>query len=528
MAIKLSKNNTNVYTNHQQNGQYVEDVQYQKQKEKTFERLRRYDKQFTKSKMRQTYLIAALGVFALSLAFQFIRITLNPFHVMIKWIPLICIFAACLYVAPRIMLALAEDRYEENKFQETTSYIEQMLYSFRRNSKILASLKDTLLLFPEGEMHDAIEEAIHHIQTSMSDGNVYEEALDLIEEKYECRRVKSLHRYLVRVEGVGGDHDMGVHALINDRRLWMDRIDEFKKEKKSIIKEVIISTIFSSVVSVITLYMLPSYVEAPLHPVIQGYATFYIIANLFNIKATIHRLILRINDISDEEHDKAMVRKLNWYKNYNIKTEQRKAIPVAGIGLFIAAVGFFTKIWVALGMGVFIAAFSYFIQPRTKYRNAKKSIINEIEIVFPDWLLELALLLQTDNLHVALEKTIDDSPLIIREELQKLSDGIIINPTEVEPFMEFFDYLPLGNIHSSMKLLYSIGEFGSIDEQKQIAELIERNAILMNKAEEHKNQGRLSRVFMLKFVPMGTSAVKMIVDMGVFLIIFISQSLSVV
>lgn len=526
MAIKFSrKNNT---TNAPTDNQYMENVQSQQQKEKIIERLRRYDKQFTKAKMRQTYFLSALGVIALSFAFQFIHIVKKPFPLEFKLIPIICVSLAFVYVIPRIMLALAEDKYEENKFQETTSYIEQMLYSFRRNSKILNSLKDTLLLFPEGEMHDAIEEAIHHIQTSMSEGNVYEEALDIIEEKYECRRIKSLHRYLVQVEGVGGDHDMGIHALINDRRLWMDRIDEFKKEKKSIIKEVIISTIFSSVVSIITLYMLPSYVEAPVHPVIQGYATFYIIANLFNIKATITRLILRINDITDEEHDKAMVRKLNWYKNYNLHTERRKAIPVALIGVFIAAVGLFTSTWIALGMGAFIAIFSYFIQPRTKYRNTKKAIMNEIEIVFPDWLLELALLLQTDNFHVALEKTIDTSPLIIREELQKLSDAIIINPTEVEPFMEFFNYLPLGNIHSSMKLLYSIGEFGSLDEQKQIAELIERNAVLMNKAEEYKNQARLSRVFMLKFVPMGTSAVKMIVDMGVFLIIFISQSLSVV
>lgn len=514
MAIKFSqKKNT---ANTSADNQYMENVQSQKQKEKTIERLRRYDKQFTKAKMRQVYLIAIIGIIALSFAFQ------------LKIIPIICITIACIYVAPRIMLALAEDKYEENKFQETTSYIEQMLYSFRRNSKILTSLKDTLLLFPEGEMHDAIEEAIHYIQTSMSDGNVYEEALDIIEEKYECRRIKSLHRYLIQVEGVGGDHDMGVHALINDRRLWMDRIDEFKKEKKSIIREVIISTVFSSVVSVITLYMLPSYVEAPVHPVIQAYATFYIIANLFNIKATIHRLVLRINDISDEEHDKAMVRKLNWYKSYNLKAEQRKALPIVIVGILCVVAGILLKQWIALAMGAFIAIFAYFIQPRTKYRNAKKAIINEIEIVFPDWLLELALLLQTDNLHVALEKTIDGSPLIIREELQKLSDEIITNPTDVEPFMAFFNYLPLGNIHSSMKLLYSISEFGSLDEQKQIAELIERNAILMNKAEEHKNQSRLSRVFMLKFVPMGTSAVKMIVDMGVFLIIFISQSLSVV
>lgn len=503
--------------NNQKESTFEQKVDNQrKEKEDIRTRIRKYDKKFSNSQMRKMYIYAILGIIALSLAFQ------------LKIIPIIIISAVCLYLTPRIALVIAENKYEENKFQETTSYIEQMLYSFRRNSKILASLQDTVLLFPEGEMHDAIEEAIHYIQTSMSDGNVYEEGLKIIEDKFECRRIKSLHKYLVRVEGAGGNQDMGIHALINDRRLWIDRIDEFKKEKASIIKSVLVATIFSSVVGVITLYMLPSYVDAPHHPIIQAYATFYIIANLFNIKTTIKRLTLRVNDIADKEHEKLMLKKLKWYKNFDLKQEHKKALKFLFLGFAIVVIGLIMKMWAAVAMGVFIGVFGYFIQPKLKYKNTKKAVISEIEMVFPDWLLELSLLLQTDNLHVALEKTIDSSPLIIREELQKLSDEIIIHPTEVEPYMQFFDYLPLENIHSSMKLLYSISEFGSVDEQKQIAELIERNAVLMNKAEDSKNQQRLSSVFMLQFVPMGTSALKMIVDMGVFLVVFLSQSLSVV
>ena len=55
--------------------------------------------------------------------------------------------------------------------------------------------------------------------------------------------------------------------------------------------------------------------------------------------------------------------------------------------------------------------------------------------------------------------------------------------------------------------------------------LIERNALLMNKAEEQKNSDRLAKITIFKFMPMGASALKLIVDMGVFLIVFISQSL---
>ena len=47
----------------------------------------------------------------------------------------------------------------------------------------------------------------------------------------------------------------------------------------------------------------------------------------------------------------------------------------------------------------------------------------------------------------------------------------------------------------------------------------------MNKAEEQKNKDRFAKITIYKFVPMGASALKLIVDMAVFLIVFISQSM---
>lgn len=479
-------------------------------------RFEAYDKKYANQKLRQSYIYALLGVVAISLAFQ------------LRVIPIICIAVALFMIAPRIMLALAETRYEEERFNDTTSYIEQMLYSFRRNNKILTSLQDTLLLFETGEMHDVIVQAIEYIQTQTTKGNVYEEALKIIEEKYQCRRIQSLHRYLVRVEGVGGNQDLGVDALIKDRRLWVDRVAEFRKERSSVLKEIIVSTVFSSIVSVITLYMLPAYVNAPHHAIIQAYATIFIIGNLYNIKAAISRLVFHINDISDEKHEQYVADKLDWYRNYDKKAEQKKALAPAVMGIAIAVLGIILKQWFAVIIGVVMALFAYFIQPRLKYRSTKKMLITEIETIYPDWLLELSLLLQTDNFHIALEKTLPHAPIVLRRELETLIDEIVIHPTEVEPYTNFFSFLPLQSIHSSMRLLYSIAEFGTHDEEKQLGDLIERNATLMNKAEENRNISRLSKVYMLKFVPMGTSTLKMIVDMGVFLLLFLSQTLATV
>ena len=110
-----------------------EDEYYKKQSNKITAKLAKYDKNFNRQKLFQIFGIAVVGIVVLILAFQ------------LKIIPSIIIAAACLYFTPQIVIALAENRYEEQKFLDTTSYIEQMLYSFRRNNKILSSLELSLI-----------------------------------------------------------------------------------------------------------------------------------------------------------------------------------------------------------------------------------------------------------------------------------------------------------------------------------------------------------------------------------------------
>lgn len=474
-----------------------------------------YDSYFDKTRITMIYIASVIGTILLGFL---------GFRLSLPYVLVVC--AGCLYVTPKILWAISRNRYEEKKYADITSYIEQMLYSFRRNSKIRASLEDAVTVFPEGEMRSTILEAIDYIRNANTGENIYEEGLKIIEKKYSCRRIKSLHRFLVKVENAGGDHNMGVQALIIDRRLWMDRVEDFKREKSSILKEILISTVFASVVVAITMYMLPESAAAHENFIVRSYSTIYILANLLNIKAALTRLINYLKDTDEKEQEEKMLKKFIWFKNYNRKVEQRKGLVFALILIVLGLIAILLNQTFIGIVSIVIGLFTYFIQPQLRYRSTKKQVIKEIEKCYPDWLLELSLLLQTDNLHVALEKTLDDAPLIIREELQTLTDKIVMYPNAVEPYSEFLDYLPVPNIHSSMRLLYSISEYGSDDEERQIMELIERNSLLMNKAEEYKNNARLSRVFLLKFVPMGTSSLKLIVDMCVFMVLFISQTIT--
>lgn len=456
-----------------------------------------------------TILMAALGI-GYQLKFPFVLI----------------VAVVGFFLTQGAILSVCRNKFENQKIEDTASYIEQMLYSFRRNSKILASLQDTLTIFDDGDMKDTIQEAIDYIIQTSTTGNVYEEALDIIGKKYDCRRVRSLHRFLIKVEGVGGDHEVGVQALINDRRMWLERIDEYKKEKSAVLKEIIISSLFSSLICAITMYMLPSYVGSMKHIISQISSTIYIIVNQFTVASTLKRTVFYLNDTYTEEEERALLTKFRWFKTWDKKVETKKgfkpAIMMVAIGIVALFMGYWWMLLVCLGL----AAFAYFLQPIIRYNSTRKNITREIEKAYPDWLLELSLLLQTENMHVALEKTLDTAPMILQDDLIQLGDDIASYPTEVFPYTNFLHDISVPNIHSSMKLLFSIATYGSEEEEKQIAELVDRNASLMNKAEQVKNTDRLSRVYIFKFIPMAASALKLISDMAVFLIMFISQSLT--
>ena len=79
---------------------------------------------------------------------------------------------------PSVFIMNLKNIYEIHKFESVNSYLEQLLYSFRRQPKILTALQDTLLLFQEEEnkeLREAIENAIQHIQNATGTGDVYEE-----------------------------------------------------------------------------------------------------------------------------------------------------------------------------------------------------------------------------------------------------------------------------------------------------------------------------------------------------------------
>lgn len=66
-------------------------------------------------------------------------------------------------VSPFVLLQTMKGKYHTTLFSMANSYMEQLLYSFKRNRTVLNALSETSAIFEEGEFHELLLKAIRHI-----------------------------------------------------------------------------------------------------------------------------------------------------------------------------------------------------------------------------------------------------------------------------------------------------------------------------------------------------------------------------
>ena len=208
--------------------------------------------------------------------------------------------------------------------------------------------------------------------------------------------------------------------------------------------------------------------------------------------------------------------------SYDEKAERKKSWCMGGI-FFVGAAGSgmlghrFAMVALA-GIGVLLLN-----QHKMGYRVAFDRVVREINRVFPMWLMEMALLLQGNNVQVSIEKTIGHAPVVLKGELQKMSDRLKRKPDAIEPYLEFLERFQLSSVLSAMKMLYAISESGSGDAQYQIQVLVERNSKMMDKSEKLLNEKSLTGINSIFYLPQITVSLQTMVNMAVFMLVFLGQ-----
>lgn len=399
---------------------------------------------------------------------------LAAFLLQLKWQGYICCSIVFVLVMWRMDKVLKEEKKQQTRLQEAELYMEQMLYAFLQNPKILSALETVCALFEPGAMRKQIETAIFHLRKEY-DSNMKEE-LDAIEQQYENRRMKEIHAYFLMVEQYGGAYETTVELLLEDLQKWMERVRLHQQDCKKYRRNVFLAVGLSILVCAITNHLLPKDIELSRLLVCQ-------IASI---------LFLSLDMLICFRAMKRTCR--NWLKereSYGEGDEKKYRYVQSHKGV------------------------------RSNFY--RKYLRKKMETEFPQWLMDISLLLQTENVQVAFYRIRPQTPEVLRPAVDDMLEELSQNPESLEPYLNFLKDYDLPDVHSAMRMLYALSNGGYGNSEKQLSQILKRNQELLDKAEREQNQDSLAGLYALFLAPALTGAGKMMIDMTAFLVVFLAS-----
>lgn len=372
--------------------------------------------------------------------------------------------------------------YYKKKFEDLISYMEQMCYSFKKSGKIRPSLIDAQKI-SDGEMKEIIEEVIVNIDSKMNE-DIYEQALKILEEEYYCKRLISLHEFIIKIEKQGGEFEEYINIILSDIKEWSDRTELFRRDIDRIRRNVLISIGATLLTCGFMAYLIPKEYSFTRNIVYQ-ISSMIIILIMLVIYIFVYKK-LNIDWLKEESFlNPEMVDK---YYDLIMKSQNEK-------------IKFMDKLSI---------------------NKVKKRMRREISKVFPDWLRQVALNLQQQTVQSSIENSYDDAPYILKRPIRHLLIDFEEYPIGIEPYDNFLQELDMPEIQSSLKMFYCINELSKEETYKQTNAIIDRNNKMLKQAEEMKNKDRIGLAGTLSAGPMMVGVVKIIIDMVLMILVFTS------
>jgi len=426
-----------------------------------------------------------------------------------------------LVFSPMVILQTMKGRYHTTMFSLANNYMEQFLYSFKRNGTVLNALLETATIFDEGIFHEVLERAIEHIQYTTDSEDPEREALDIVGEFFHCERIDAIHSFVIGAQRRGGDAGGSILLLAKNRAMWAERVMNLQKEFQIVKRNIMIALVATMLICILPLYLLGGDLDISSIPLCQISAVVLIgICMLIYVKAD--KKLCR-SWIEKEVDSTGMGKKYLQVRDYDeakeAKSSQKMAIiPVI---LFIGAFIYFKNIAVLVA-GVVVVLF-FLNQHKIGHSLAMKKVAREIEKQFPNWLMEVALLLQTDNVQMAIRKSMDSAPEVLVYALEDLIDQLEENPNAIEPYHRFLKEYRNPDVQSAMKMLYALSSGNAGDVTKQVEELIDRNNAMMDKAEKLEQEDKIAGMKVYILLPSLLASFKLMVDMALLLVVFLQN-----
>lgn len=437
----------------------------------------------------------------------------------------IVVAAVVVIVLPGLILSSYKRMFEQKRFADAAVYAEQMLYSFQKSEKVVAALKETREIFEEGRMRLAIEEALQHLEIGIArtEKGTSREALAIVEQAYPCVKIHMVHELLCSSEEYGGEVSDSIFLLLNDIELWKRRGYKLQADKKTSHTDNVISILVAAALCAIALYVLNA--MSAMFPgvssiniftvgIIQLSSFAFILFMLYVFAKSMKSLTANWLESELLHTEASLLSSYRTVVNYEEAKEKRKSLMFSVPFFLLAAIGFFSrKLWLcAAGLGI---AVFMLLQHRIGYHMAKKDVNEELYIALPQWLMEIALLLQNNNVQVSIAKSVSEAPLILRIELEQLVARLQNAPEQLSSYTDFCKSFDVPEIQSAMKMLHAISESGTGNAKIQIGNLISRVQEMQSFADEIRDKSIAFRMKMIFSYPVLAATVKLLIDLTV-------------
>lgn len=432
--------------------------------------------------------------------------------------------ATLLIFIPAVRRQQERRRLQEKRFQELSVYMDTILYAFAKEGKIDSALADVYMALEAGKLKLTVRQALSYMRLTFDDTEVMRNSLAMIEKNYPARRLQNIHAFMIHVESYGGDIERPVELLLADKEMWELRIKSAIQTRAKMFRDVVLSVLMSLLICGIVQHIPVMNVDISQNLVTQvGTIIVCLLDELIILRG--YRLMAQDWIAYDETNEDAYYeRKVQEYQRTNWKKEKFFSI-LAGIAAAAIAVVCFRmgKEW--LGASALLMMTFFIYQHRIGHRVARKQLVKEVQRAFPNWLMDLVLLLQSENVQVALQKSKSHVPGVMKAELKNLVDRLEIDPEDALPYHQFLQQYGIPEIQSAMSMLYSIAAGHGGNSSKQIGDLIKRNQKMLAQAEEQKTVDLSAGLYLLFLAPVVTASFKMLVDMSVFLLSFLGNAM---
>ena len=215
------------------------------------------------------------------------------------------------------------------------------------------------------------------------------------------------------------------------------------------------------------------------------------------------------SSITDEKWEQTY----NKYINYDMNKQRAKSIVYAFIVFLFTVILYCitkSKPLLIFGIGISIAAAMLY---KLAYFSLKRRVLREIKAAFPLWLIQLSLLLQYENVQMAIAKSYENAPGILRTPIREMLQKLDKDPESAEPFKEFLNNIEgAGDVTEAVITLYTISLRREDTAEEQFKELIIKNLQLTDLNEKAKNDDTVTLYKQMIFSPTLAGSLKMIAD----------------